>query len=76
MNMDKNKLIEHIMKSDLTATEKRYIEGLVRIEIALAEKTEERIRYLPECPCCGAKNKHDCAWCDVCGARMDNKHDD
>lgn len=73
--MDKNKLIEHILKSDLTATEKRYLEGLVRIEIALAEKTEEGIRYLPKCPCCGAKNKYDRVWCDVCGARMDNKHE-
>lgn len=75
MKLDKNRLIEHILKSDLTATEKRYLEYLVSVDAALSEETEERIRYLPECPCCGAKNEHYRAFCDVCGARMDNKHD-
>lgn len=75
MKLNKNKLIEHIMKSDLTATEKRYLEYLVRVDNALSEETEERIRYLPECPCCGEKNEHDHVWCVICGARLDNKHE-
>lgn len=73
--MDKDKLIEHIMKSDLTAIEKRYLEYLVSVDIALSDETETKIRYLPECPCCGAKNGNDRVWCDVCGARLDNKHE-
>lgn len=77
--MDKQKLIEHILKSDLTAIEKRYLEELVRKENEIKPKyygngKPER-RYKAKCTCCGAKNKHDHVWCDNCGARMDIQGD-
>lgn len=75
MKLDKNKLIEHIFKSDLTAMEKRYLERIVKIDSSLSEESKERVKYLHECPCCGDKNEHDRIFCDFCGARLDNKHE-
>lgn len=79
MKLDKNKLIEHILKSDLTAMEKRYLEGLVNSAMVgtwIYEENEELGTYY-KCSLCGSMALY-CEYplqvlseyCPECGAKM------
>ena len=85
MKMDKDQLKRHIHKSDLTAMEKRYLEGLVDAPPVIHARWEKVGEFGSEYRCtnCGliismngsARTPDELGWhhCKRCGARMDKE---
>lgn len=67
--IDKDRLLRHIAKSDLTAVEKRHLEELVR-----GKHGKWLINcdgYYPYCSRCGHEPVKMTKYCGECGAEMD-----
>ena len=74
--IDRERLLRHIAKSDLTAVEKRHLEELVRGKHGKWEISSDG--YYPYCSRCGFEPAKMTKYCGECGAEMDGggKHAD
>ena len=73
-DINKSQLLRHIAASDLTAVEKRHLEGLVR-----GKHGQWLINcdgYYPYCSRCGHEPAKMTKYCGGCGAEMDGGVDD
>ena len=67
--IDKERLLRHIAKSDLTAVEKRYLERLVHGKHGKWLISSDG--YYPYCSRCGHEPGKMTKYCGECGAEMD-----
>lgn len=73
MKMDKDQLKRHIHKSDLTAIEKRYLEGLVDAEPVRHGRCISDIYGMKCSECDRDLYENSINFCPNCGAKMDGE---